>query len=123
MSTYDLFGEGLAGGGLQDTVTDILTVGAAVLSDPALPEVVGLATELMQFEQGPSGSSPGGTGIGLVNVVPFLRMYIFYREHPILSGLILMGVVAVPVLVGVSLGKKKCRRNASRPPSEALVPA
>lgn len=104
-----LDGGGFGGGGFGD-ITDILAQAAdligAVIADPALPQVLELGEELKTYEQSPSGSNPGGPGIGLTALVPYLSAYVWYRRNhawaPWALGLAALGL---PLLAGVAIGR------------------
>lgn len=91
---------------IGDVISDSAVLVAAALTDPALPQIISLGTELMNFEQSPSGANPGGPGLGLSKVIPLLETYLFYRQHPFGTIAIGLGILALPVLLGVAIGRR-----------------
>ena len=96
--------------GFGDTGDDLLSaaeIGVSIISDPAFPRLIQLGLELKAFEQGPSGGIPGGQGMNLAATIPFFEGYIYYRKHPWTCALIGLGILGVPVLLGVAIGRSR----------------
>ena len=103
-------------GGVMDSIQN-------VLEDPALPTVVDLtkriaatfkkppATTTTPKPSTPKPSTPGVPGIGLQKLVDPLRGYLWTRQHPVQTKLILAGVILTPFLLAFGLGRwtKRCR--------------
>jgi hypothetical protein len=110
MRAVELYGAGNYGGGPISDITDIIgQAGAligAVVADPALPEVLQLGTELMQYEQSASGANPSGPGIGLSAAVPYLKFYVWYRENHVWAPWVLgAAILGLPLLAGIAIGR------------------
>lgn len=97
----------------------ILQATKYILEDPALPEIATQVIKLHNLQQnatyyktissapkalhGPPGVVPG---IGLRDIVTPLKMYVKFKEQPILGYAALAGVLAVPFLLGYFVGKR-----------------
>lgn len=99
----------VATSGLSDWIqkgTDILKTGTTVLSDPALPQIVGMVAELHAMgPKTPSGAT--APGIGLQAVVKPLEVFVFYRKNTWVLPVALAGIIALPFFLGYTLGKGK----------------
>lgn len=88
---------GIDPGQLTKAVTTIVT-------DPALPRIVGYVLELNRLEQKPGG--PTIEGIGLSNIERPLKMYVWSRKNkwsvPVAIGVLL----GIPFLLGYAIGKR-----------------
>ena len=83
-----------------------------VLSDPALPMVAGRISSLHDLEaqqvSKETGISPSKVkGIGLHRMVKPLDAYIWYRRNPWILPVALIGIRAIPFLLGYKKGRKK----------------
>ncbi len=79
-----------------------------VLEDPALPEVLDLVQQVVDLETSSGGGGGGGAsgpGVGLSDAITPLRAYLFVRRHPWVPYAAAFGVVAVPFLIGILVGR------------------
>jgi len=96
--------------GLGDLSSTITTV-ADVTADPYFPEVVCHVQQLQQIERGQEPQecpeSPDGLmgGVGLRSAMPGLRAYVEVKKHPWLLPVAIVGVLAIPFLLGVRYGR------------------
>jgi hypothetical protein len=101
-------------GGIQDALGKLGGVaGTAVhiLDDPALPAVLKHINNLHKIEQKrpsttkrtASGEVPG---VGLAKLAVPLGAFVFFRQNPSLGWALLAGIVAIPVFVGYTLGRR-----------------
>lgn len=99
--------------GVYDKAAPVLSVAKNVIEDPALPEVTSLMLKLHALEQPkaapgrPAPSTAPVKGIGLSRAVKPLRLYVAYREEPIIGYAIVAGILAVPFFAGYFVGKRK----------------
>ncbi len=102
-----------ATGGVQDWISagkNILSSGANVLQDPALPAVVGLVAELKSIEV--SKGVPGAAsqpGIGLRAAVSPLSLFVVHKKNPWLAPVAVLAILGIPFFVGYNLGKSRKR--------------
>ena len=103
-------------GGFLDTANryisqagDIIKTGTTVLSDPALPKIVGMVMELNSLEKSAAASGPSsgstGQGIGLRKVVKPLELFVYYRKNEWILPVAVAGLVGLPFLLGYVVGK------------------
>lgn len=98
--------------GVYDKAAPVLSVAKNVIEDPALPEVTSLMLKLHALEQ-KTASKPGAPapapvkGIGLSRAVQPLRLYVAYREQPIIGYAIVAGILAVPFFAGYFVGHRR----------------
>jgi hypothetical protein len=92
-------------------IADVATVAFKVTSDPALPEVVRLVTEIktLTTSKGPSKPSAPSTepGIGLSKIVTPLRGFVAYKKHPWIGPAFAGGIVLTIFALGVMAGKAR----------------
>lgn len=101
----------VAVGDVGSTISDVVSAGRFIIEDPALPQIAASIVELHRLEP-PSPSAPSagpGPGVGLRNVVPALRAYVYYRRNPWVGPVVIGAVLAVPFLIGYMVGKKRKR--------------
>jgi hypothetical protein len=95
-------------------VGDILGAAGNVASDPALPQVVALVTEIKGLSSGgPSRPSTGPSepGIGLRRIVTPLRAYVAYKRHPWILPAFAGGIVIGIFALGALTGRRRARRT------------
>lgn len=84
-----------------------------VLEDPYLPEIACRINQLHAIEKKtplpPCAKTPPGKrgGIGLRNVAPVLRAYVYAEQHPIVKPVAIAALLGVPFLVGYLVGKRR----------------
>lgn len=89
------------------------TIGTAldVASDPYLAEVVCRIGQLKSIDHGEvvatCAQTPDGSvgGVGLRNVAPALRAYVYAQQHPWVYPLAVAVVLGLPLWAGYRLGK------------------
>lgn len=100
-------------GSVLDDVGSIISglppIISQVLEDPALPEVLGLVDQIVQEEASRPSSTPSGPGVGLQSAVLPLKAFLFYRQHPVVTWAGVVGLFAVPLLLGVVIGRRVAR--------------
>lgn len=95
-------------------IADVATVALRVTSDPALPEVVRLVSEIktLTTSKGPSKPSTStGPGIGLSAIVTPLRGFVAYKKHPWIGPAFAGGIVLTIFALGVMAGKARRGRT------------
>jgi uncharacterized membrane protein len=93
--------------GVVDKAAGIVKAGAAILGDPALPEITGIVLELQSMEKKRGGGATSlGPGIGLSAVVPPLRAFRWYKKNPWVGSALLAAAVGLPFLAGYAFGKR-----------------
>lgn len=105
----------VATGGVFDTATkyinqgaEIIKTGTTVLSDPALPQIIGMVVELNAMEKSAANTPSSGStgqGIGLRKVVKPLELFVFYRKNEWVLPVAIAGLVGLPFLLGYVVGK------------------
>lgn len=91
--------------------TDFLT---NLALDPYLPRVAELVTEIAEIEAQKGGGGSGGPGVGLDKVILPLKAFLAYERNPWLPYAIGFGVLAVPFLSGMLVGRAVERRRARK---------
>lgn len=101
-------------GDLASTITNIAsTVGIAteLATDPYLPEVVCRVGQVKAINDGKSPSSCVRTapnlsgGVGLRKAVKPMRAYVYAEQHKWVYPAAVIGVLAIPFLIGYAAGK------------------
>jgi hypothetical protein len=104
-------------GTISKQVQPYLDVIKLVLADPALPTVVGQIRTISNLPSAPLGPTIPGQpvvkppGIGLSAVVGPIDAFIWGKRHPVAVWLIGAAAVALPIGMGVVIGRvsKRCR--------------
>ncbi len=91
-------------------VTGAVSLGTRILADPYLPQVIQLATQIADANTGPGGSSSGEPGIGLRDAIFPLKAYLFSLRNPWAPWVVGAGVLLVPFLLGMAVGRLTGRR-------------
>lgn len=99
-----LSGAGLGGLAWSD-MTGAINLGVRILADPALPDVIKVATEIADLQTGPSGRTPNAPGVGLSDLVAPMRAYAYVLRHPWVPWVAGAGVFLVPFLLGMATMK------------------
>lgn len=97
-------------GDLSDWIAkgaQILQTGTTVLSDPALPQIVGMVAELhaMQPPSAPGGAP--GAGIGLNSIVKPLEAFVYYKKHTWVLPVAVVALIGLPFILGYTLGRPR----------------
>jgi hypothetical protein len=91
------------------TVGTTVEAGKAILDDPALPQLTGYVLELRAIEAKKGKAAPAG--IGLSEIVPPVRYYVYTKKHawvvPALVVAAVAALVGLPTLVGYAVGKRR----------------
>ncbi len=110
-------------GGAATSATDTLTkyleqlknAGVQALNiaaDPYLPEMICKVSQLHAIEVGQAvptcPKTPPGKigGVGMRNLMPVVRGYVYAQQHPPVKVLAIAGVLGVPFLLGYLLGRR-----------------
>lgn len=92
-------------------ISDIATTAAAVMADPAWPEVACRVSQLRAIEArkpvpGCAKMNVGAGGVGLRKALPPLRAYVYAEQHPWVKPAALAVVLGLPFLLGYLAGTR-----------------
>lgn len=100
----------------RGTAADTVVSAAAVVSDPALPEVVRLIRQIHEAEKASAPPSKPGTkppsysaGVGLSAAIGPLKVILYARRNPWVVPAAAAALLAVPLFIGFSLGRSSKR--------------
>ena len=76
-------------------------------TDPYLPQVLDLASQIAALNTGPTGSDPGAPGIGLVDFVAPLKTYVYVKKNPWAPYLGVALLLGAPFALGYAIGRRR----------------
>jgi hypothetical protein len=91
-------------------VTDIISAGVNIATDPCLSEVTGLALQLHELEQSATPGGPATPGVGLCGAVTPLRVVVWVRQNP--WSAVAVSVALIGSLIGIGYSMAGGNRTA-----------
>lgn len=93
-------------------VVSTASAATAIVTDPYLPEVVGLVLKLKSLEKTSSSKGEGstGAGVGLRNVVGPLRTFVKIQEKPWILPVAVVGIFGTIFAAGYFTARARGKR-------------